>query len=56
MTLLQLCSDIKKIYAKSFQGYQTTKKKDKNFEKNKSACIPPINVPSRKQFQQFSTY
>lgn len=32
------------------------KKEENNFQKNKSADTPLINIPSKKQPHQFSTY
>lgn len=45
---------MRKINAKSFQGYRPAKRKYKDFEKNKSTNTPSTNAPSEKQ--QSSTY
>lgn len=47
--LLQSFSDTQKIDAKYFQGYKLAKKKDKDFEKNKSANFFHAPILCRKQ-------
>lgn len=47
--LLQSFSDTQKIDAKYFQGYKLAKKKDKDFEKNKSANFFHTAILCRKQ-------
>ena len=47
--LLQSNSRTREIDANCLQKYRQTKKKDKNFKKNKSADIFPADIPSRNQ-------